>query len=85
MKTLTINLTAPLKEELNISGRVAAVNRTSIERLLNKVKEKVNKWLLFGEADMDVMLNDTGEIVASGKYEYNIFAGRGNYEIKFAA
>lgn len=87
MKAMTIHFDNGLKSEARyqVSGKAASINEASIERLLAKEKRNINKWLLFGDAQMGVTDDATGEVVAEGKYSYNAFAGRGEYQFKMIA
>lgn len=82
MKAMTIHFDNGFEARYQVSGKAASINKASIERLLVKEKRNINKWLLFGDATMAVTDDETGEVVAEGKYSYNAFAGRGEYKFK---
>lgn len=67
---------------LEITANVVSATPDALQRILKKEKDKINTWLLFGDAKMNVQFVESGELIATGKYEFNIFAGRGNYEFK---
>ena len=76
-----IYLTSPLNDELKLNGKINALNKASIERLLLKNKTAINKWLLFGRAEIGITDADNGNIVAEGFWNYNAFSGQGDYEV----
>ena len=85
MKPITIHLSAVGNTDKQINGKVAAMNAPSIERAIMNAKKEINLWLMFGDAHIDVTDDATGEVVASGLYTYNAFAGRGNMVLKMTA
>lgn len=74
--------TANRPKTFEVKANIVTVTAAAIERTLAKFKRDINTWLLFGNVPMDVVLVSTGEVVASGWYEYNAFAGSGEYSFK---
>lgn len=69
-------------EHMSVQFRAQQITKQAIENALRKNKKDINTWLLFGDANMVVSNISTGEVVAEGRYEYNVFASCGGYEIK---
>lgn len=66
----------------SVSGKMPIVNVTNVKKFLAKAKRQIDKWLLFGEAQMVITDYDTGEVLGQGRYSYNAFSGRGEYSFK---
>lgn len=87
METIAIKFessieTANRPKTFEVKANIVTVTAAAIERTLAKFKRDINTWLLFGNVAMNVICISTGEVVASGWYEYNAFAGRGEYSFK---
>jgi len=87
MYPIIINLDSGYADEnrepvLTIKGNVVSATADSIKRLLDKNRKAIDTWLLFGRANMVATFEQTGELIASGWYDYNAFSGRGNYSFQ---
>ena len=67
---------------LILKGNVVSATADSIKRLLDKNRKAINKWLLFGRAQMQASFEKTGEVIATGWYDYNAFSGHGEYQFQ---
>lgn len=65
-----------------IKGNVVSATANSIKRLLDKNRKAINTWLLFGRANLVATFEQTGELIASGWYDYNAFSGHGEYNFR---
>lgn len=65
-----------------VVGKVASATKDALARILAKEKKAINRWLLFGRVNMNAYFTETGEAIASGWYDYNAFAGRGEYQFQ---
>lgn len=65
-----------------VVGNVVRATEDAIIRILNKEKRAINKWLLFGRVNMNVCFQETGEVIATGWYDYNAFSGHGEYKFQ---
>ena len=88
METIVIKFessveTANRPKTFEVSANVVSVTAAAIERALAKFKRDINTWLLFGNVPMTAVVASTGEVVATGWYDYNAFAGHGDYSFKF--
>lgn len=70
-------------EHMSVQFRAQQLTKQAVENALKKNRKAINTWLLFGDANMVVSNVSTGEVVAKGRYEYNVFASCGGYDIKF--
>lgn len=68
-------------EHMSVQFRAQQLTKQAVENALKKNRKSINTWLLFGDANM-IVSNTTGEVVAKGRYEYNVFAGCGGYEFQ---
>lgn len=69
-------------QHMSVQFRAQQLTKQAVENALKKNRKAINTWLLFGDANMVVSNVSTGEVVAKGRYEYNVFASCGGYEIK---
>lgn len=65
-----------------LKGNVVSATADSIKRLLDKNRKAINKWLLFGRAQLVATFEQTGEVIATGWYDYNAFSGHGEYQFQ---
>ena len=65
-----------------IKGDVVSATKDSIKRLLDKNRKAINTWLLFGRANLVATFEQTGELIATGWYDYNAFSGHGEYSFQ---
>ncbi len=65
-----------------LKGNVVSATADSIKRLLDKNRKAINKWLLFGRAQLVATFEKTGEVIATGWYDYNAFSGHGEYQFQ---
>jgi hypothetical protein len=70
-------------EHLSVQFRALQLTKQAVVNALRKNQKSINTWLLFGDANMVISSVSTGVVVAEGRYEYNVFAGCGGYDIKF--
>ena len=87
MYPITINLDNGCAHEgrnpiYTLKGKVVSATADSIKRILEKNRKDVNKWLLFGRANMVATFDGTGEVIATGWWDYNAFSGHGEYQFK---
>ena len=66
----------------SLKGNVLSATEDSIKRLLDKNRKAINKWLLFGRAQLVATFEQTGEVIATGWYDYNSFSGHGEYQFQ---
>jgi hypothetical protein len=69
-------------QHMSVQFRAQQLTKQAVENALKKNRKDINTWLLFGETDMIVSNVSTGEVVAKGRYEYNVFASSGKYEFQ---
>lgn len=65
-----------------VVGNVVSATEDALARILSKQKKAIDKWLLFGRVNMTAIFKETGEVIATGWYEFNAFAGRGEYQFQ---
>ena len=65
-----------------VKANVVSANESAIQRVLAKEKKNINRWLLMGKALMNIYFEETGEVIATGWYQTNVFSGRGEYVFK---
>lgn len=65
-----------------LKWNVVSATADSIKRLLDKNRKAINKWLLFGRAQLVATFEQTGEVIATGWYDYNAFSGHGEYQFQ---
>lgn len=87
MKAVTISLDNGYAHEnrepiFTLKGNVVSATADSIKRLLDKNRKAINKWLLFGRAQLVATFEQTGEVIATGWYDYNAFSGHGEYQFQ---
>ena len=69
-------------QTFEVAAKVISATADSIKRILAKEKHNINGWLLYGKVNLTVSFKETGEVIATGWYEYNAFAGRGEYQFQ---
>lgn len=65
-----------------VVGNVVSATKDALARILSKEKRAINKWLLYGRVNMTATFKETGEVIASGWYEFNAFSGHGEYQFQ---
>lgn len=65
-----------------LKGSVVSATADSIKRILDKNRKEINRWLLMGRAQMQACFEQTGEVIATGWYDYDVWSGRGEYQFK---
>ena len=68
---------------MSVQFRALQLTKQAVVNALKKNSKAINTWLLFGDANMVISSVSTGVVVAEGRYEYNVFASCGGYDIKF--
>lgn len=84
MQTIIISFkdTMLKNNTFEVKANVVSATESAIQRVLAKEKKVINQWLLAGKALMNIYFEQTGEVIATGWYKFNVFASRGEYQFK---
>lgn len=85
----TITITDRLgKKSIELTANVAALSdaaqvmNQTVRRKANRERILKELKLYFGQADLTMTRHDTGEVIAQGTIETNVFAGGGRVECR---
>lgn len=75
-------MTDDLKQRRAIMFSTSCVNERNFKQVFTKhIKDELCKFCTFGSVDF--ILYENKKRIATGKSEFNVFAEKGSYEVKF--